>query len=146
MDNERNDGMEDPYNLERFVEAQERALGEIRRGRKDSHWIWWTFPQFAGLGFSGLSREYSISSMEEAQAYLRHPVLGPRLHEITTAMNSQSDRQIASIVGADDVKFRSSMTLFMRAAPGDSAFQDALELFFNGEPDIRTDQLLRGCD
>lgn len=148
--------MEDQYNLERFVEAQnrvgvldhvgsyERALQEIRKGRKDTHWIWWVFPQLAGLGLSSTSREYSISSLAEAQAYLLHPVLGPRLREATAAMNSHVGSRAGSILNGDDVKFRSSMTLFTRADPIEPLFRDAIDLFFDGQPDARTDRLLEG--
>jgi uncharacterized protein (DUF1810 family) len=140
--------VKDPYNLERFVEAQDRhgfdtALDEIRKGRKVTHWIWWVFPQLAGLAFSDISREYAISSRDEAAAFLLHPVLGTRLREATAAMNSHLDSRADSILDGDDVKFRSSMTLFMRAAPQESLFQNAIDIFFNGVPDSRTDQLLK---
>ena len=140
--------VDDPYDLQRFVEAQdrtggyERALGEIRSGTKETHWIWWIFPQLAGLGLSSTSREYSISSLAEAEAYFRHPVLGSRLREVTAAMNGHSGLTASSILHRDDVKFRSSMTLFMRAAPTEPLFRDAIDTFFNAEPDARTDELL----
>jgi uncharacterized protein (DUF1810 family) len=140
--------VEDPYRLERFVEAQnrdrsyERALAEIQRGRKDSHWIWYVFPQLAGLAASPASREFAISSLEEAKLYLQHPILGPRLLEITAVTNSHPDRNAADIFGPDDVKVRSSMTLFMRADPGQSLFHEALSIFFDDEPDAKTDTIL----
>ena len=141
--------MEDPYNLERFVEAQNRhgsydtALDEIRKGRKVTHWIWWVFPQLAALAFSETSREYAISSIDEAAAFLLHPVLGTRLREATVAMNSHLNSRADSILDGDDVKFRSSMTLFIRAAPQEPLFQNAIDIFFDGVPDSRTDQLLK---
>jgi uncharacterized protein (DUF1810 family) len=138
----------DSYNLERFVAAQnhgdcyETALNEVRDGKKTGHWIWWVFPQLAGLGSSPTSRSYSISSLDEAIAYLRHPVLGPRLRKVTMAMNGHTGLSVTSILGFDDVKFRSSMTLFMRAAPQEELFHAAIERFFAGKPDERTDELL----
>jgi uncharacterized protein (DUF1810 family) len=137
----------DPYRLERFVEAQdgvhERALDELRAGRKTSHWMWFVFPQVAGLGSSPTAREYAIGSLEEARAYLEHPVLGPRLHECAEAVLSHSDRTAHDILGSpDDVKLRSSMTLFVLAAGPGSVFQRVLDAFFDGEPDTRTVDLL----
>ena len=140
--------MQDPFNLRRFVEAQnrtsgyERALEELRLGRKYSHWIWWIFPQLTGLGTSSISREYSISTLEEAKAYLNHDLLGPRLHEVTALMIGHADMKAEAILASDDVKFRSSMTLFMRADPDESLFRDAIDLFFNAVPDPTTDRLL----
>jgi uncharacterized protein (DUF1810 family) len=140
--------MQDTYRLQRFVEAQDhsggydQALREIRAGRKDSHWIWWVFPQIVGLGRSLTSREYSISSIDEARAYLLHPVLGPRLREAAAAINGHHAMGISSILGWDDVKFRSSMTLFMRADPGEALFRDAIDIFFDGVPDATTDEIL----
>lgn len=140
--------MKDPFNLTRFVEAQnrtggyDRALEELRHGRKYSHWIWWVFPQLAGLGMSPMSREYSIYSLEEARAYLDHPVLGARLREVTTVMIGHSGKGANAILASDDVKFRSSMTLFMRAAPDESLFREAIDLFFDAVPDPMTDHLL----
>jgi uncharacterized protein (DUF1810 family) len=140
--------VEDGFRLERFVEAQERsggydrALLELRAGRKDSHWIWWVFPQIAGLGTSPMSREYSISSIDEARAYLRHPILGPRLREVTATVNGHRTKSASAIFGWDDVKFHSSMTLFLRADPDESLFRDAIDTFFDGVPDARTDEIL----
>ena len=140
--------MDDPYNLQRFVDAQAaggsyaRALEEIRRGRKVSHWFWYVFPQLRGLGSSAMSREYAISSLAEAQSYLHHSVLGPRLIDITTAATSHADKTAADIFGPDDVKFRSSMTLFGRAAPSEGLFHVALDQFFGATTDERTDLLL----
>ena len=141
--------MDDSYNLERFVQAQDsgssyqNALQEIRNGRKSGHWIWWVFPQLAGLGRSPTSRDYSITSLYEARAYLGHPLLGSRLREAASAMTSHVGRTATSILNGDDIKFRSSMTLFMRASPADEVFREAIEQFFHGEPDALTDSLLR---
>jgi uncharacterized protein (DUF1810 family) len=140
--------MQDTYGLQRFVEAQDhsggydQALREIRAGRKDSHWIWWVFPQIVGLGRSSTSREYSISSIDEARAYLLHPVLGPRLREATAAISGHHGMDVSSILGWDDVKFRSAMTLFMRADPGEALFREAIDIFFDGVPDAKTDEIL----
>ena len=140
--------MEDSFRLARFVEAQDRsggydrALLELRAGRKDSHWIWWVFPQIVGLGASEMSREYSISSIDEARAYLLHPVLGPRLREVTATVNSHRTQSASAIFGWDAAKFRSSMTLFLRADPDESLFRDAINIFFDGVPDARTDEIL----
>ena len=140
--------MQDPFNLGRFVEAQNRsggyarALEELQHGRKYSHWIWWIFPQFAGLGISSMSREYSIHSLEEARAYLDHPVLGPRLREVTKTMIGHAGTKASAILASDDVKFRSCMTLFMRAAPDEQLFRKAIDLFFHAAPDPMTDRLL----
>jgi uncharacterized protein (DUF1810 family) len=140
--------IDDPYHLERFVRAQDagegyrRALAEIREGRKVTHWIWWIFPQLAGLGRSATSRGFSIASLDEARAYLAHPELGERLREATAAMLARTEKESGSILGPDDVKFHSSMTLFARAAPSERLFTDALERFFGGRPDDLTTQLL----
>jgi uncharacterized protein (DUF1810 family) len=137
--------MADSHNLERFVSAQDasgtyaRAVEELRRGRKTSHWMWFVFPQIAGLGFSEMSRMYAIRSLDEAQAYLRHPVLGPRLVEcagIVATMQGRSAEQIFG--GIDAQKLRSSMTLFLRANPEEAAFRQVLERHFDGEPDPAT--------
>ena len=139
----------DPFDLERFVAAQDAgasysaALNEIRSGRKVTHWIWWVFPQFIGLGQSTISWHYAIKSLEEAQAYLEHPILGPRLVEATEAMLAHGGVTVISLLGADDVKFHSSMTLFAAAAgPHDSVFERALDQFFAGVRDHQTDEML----
>jgi uncharacterized protein (DUF1810 family) len=135
--------MEDPYDLKRFETAQadvyEDALAELRRGRKTSHWMWFVFPQIAGLGMSPTAQFYAIGSLEEARAYLAHPVLGPRLGDCTAAANAHVGRSAREIFGRpDDLKFRSSMTLFAQAAPGEAGFAQALAGFFGGEPDRLT--------
>ena len=141
--------MEDEFNLERYVEAQDSgdgyatALMEIRSGRKVSHWIWYVFPQLTGLGTSHASRRYAISSISEARAYLRHPVLGSRLREIGHAALDGHVDDASVLFGFDDVKFRSSMTLFMLAAPDDPLFRNVIEHFFEGKADARTEALLR---
>ena len=141
--------MEDPYNLERFVTAQnaggtyDRAVAELRAGRKTSHWMWFVFPQIAGLGHSEMSRTYAISSLEEARAYLRHPVLGPRLIEcagIVADARAGSAEQIFG--GIDAHKLRSCMTLFLRAEPGEPLFKQVLDRYYGGRPDSATDQRL----
>ena len=143
--------MEDPFNLERFVNAQaevfEGVLAELRAGEKRGHWIWFIFPQMKGLGRSSQSIHYGIGSLDEAVAYLRHPVLGPRLGRCTRLVTLVEGRTIREILGVpDDLKFRSSMTLFAHAAahaamdPTD--FNDALKKYFDGEQDSLTVSLL----
>jgi len=142
----------DPYGLERFVTAQEaggsyrQAVAELRRGRKTSHWIWFVFPQVAGLGSSPASVRYSIGSLAEARAYLRHPALGPRLAECAgILLAAVAGRSAGQILGElDAVKLRSSMTLFHRAAPADPLFAQVLDRYFGGEPDPATDRILAG--
>ncbi|MDR7254758.1 uncharacterized protein (DUF1810 family) [Nocardioides sp. BE266] len=139
----------DPYRLDRFVEAQDGVyagvLGELRAGRKTSHWMWFVFPQVAGLGSSPTSRFYAVASLDEARAYLEHPVLGPRLTDCVEAVLSHADRTAREILGSpDDVKLRSSMTLFVLAAGPDTPFQLVLDAFFKGERDTRTVDLLAG--
>ena len=139
--------MEDPYDLDRFVSAQAamypQVLAELKAGEKLSHWIWFIFPQMKGLGHSSMSDFYGIRSLEEARAYLRHPLLGPRLEECTLLVNAIEKRPIEQILGfPDDLKFRSSMTLFAHAAPENDLFNDALKKYFSGEPDLRTLELL----
>ncbi len=138
--------MDDPYNLERFVNAQnasgtyDRAIGELRRGQKTSHWMWFVFPQIAGLGQSPTSRMFAISSLEEAKAYLQHPVLGARLIECATIVASAQAATAEQIFGQIDAqKLHSSMTLFLRADPDEPVFQRVLDLYFDGTPDAATD-------
>jgi len=137
----------DPYDLERFVEAQrgvfEQACAELRRGRKTGHWIWFVFPQIAGLGFSAMSQRYAIQSLDEARAYLKHPVLGSRLREICGIVNGIEGKSAHEIFGSpDDMKLRSSMTLFEHAAEGDAVFIEVLRKYFGGTEDKRTVELL----
>lgn len=129
--------------LERFVDAQDpvihRVTEELRRGRKASHWMWFVFPQLEGLGRSATARFYGIADLDEARAYLRHPLLGPRLVHCTQLVNGLEGRSAREIFGSpDDLKFRSSMTLFMRAADDPTPFAAALEKYFAGEPDPMT--------
>jgi uncharacterized protein (DUF1810 family) len=138
----------DPYHLERFVRAQERdyarALGELRGGRKRSHWMWYIFPQFRGLGFSATSQRYAIGSVDEARAYLRHPVLGPRLIECANAMLAITNRSATEILGSpDDLKLRSAATLFAHISPPGSEFEHLLQMYWQGGPDQATLKLLR---
>lgn len=142
--------MDDPYDLQRFVAAQDdggtyqRALGELRAGRKASHWMWFVFPQLAGLGRSPMAERYAISSLAEAAAYLRHPVLGPRLREGAAAVEAIQGRSAEEIFGpVDAMKLRSSMTLFRRAAPGEPVFARVLQRYFGGVDDPATERLLR---
>jgi uncharacterized protein (DUF1810 family) len=133
--------------LERFVAAQEHvyrtACAELRAGHKQSHWMWYVFPQMRGLGSSPTSQTYGIGSMAEAQAYLQHPVLGPRLIEATTLVLDHRNRSLPQIFGSpDDLKFRSSMTLFSQVDRPDSVFRKALDVFCDGVPDKRTLALL----
>jgi uncharacterized protein (DUF1810 family) len=135
--------VDDPFNLQRFVDAQngvyERVVAELSNGRKTSHWMWFVFPQIEGLGASPLARKYSISSLAEAKAFLAHPILGPRLSECASLVNRIEDRRIGEIFGApDDMKFRSSMTLFAYAADDKAPFQQALDRYFGGAPDPLT--------
>ena len=137
----------DPYQLKRFVEAQERdytqAVSEIRRGQKRTHWMWYIFPQFDGLGFSATSRHYSIKSVAEATAYLNHPVLGPRLLECVAAALSVDNRSAYEVFGSpDDMKLRSCATLFAYVSPAGSVFERLLEKYFQGERDSKTLTLL----
>ena len=142
--------MEDPYDLERFVAAQDnggvydQALAELQNGSKRSHWMWFIFPQLSGLGQSATSKKYAIRSLDEATAYLQHPVLGPRLIEVADTVGTLKDPTAEEIFGSVDArKLHSSMTLFLRAAPGETAFKQVLSRFFDGEPDPATDELLR---
>jgi uncharacterized protein (DUF1810 family) len=138
---------EDPYDLERFVQAQraryEQALSEIRAGRKRSHWMWYVFPQLEGLGSSPTAQLYSIKSLEEAEAYLRHPVLGPRLIECAEAALVVPGDSANDIFGSpDDWKLRSSATLFALVSPPGSVFHQLLDKFFQGHRDESTLRLL----
>jgi uncharacterized protein (DUF1810 family) len=136
------------FDLDRFVTAQqgvyEGVLDELRRGRKVGHWIWFIFPQVAGLAHSAMSQMYAISSLDEARAYLAHPVLGPRLRECTAIVLATTGRTALEILGSiDAVKLRSSMTLFHRAAPDDAVFGQVLERYYDGALDEMTDARLR---
>jgi uncharacterized protein (DUF1810 family) len=133
----------DKYNLQRFVDAQSRVfdqvLTELRQGRKRSHWMWFIFPQIAGLGSSEMAQRFAISGRDEALAYLDHSTLGPRLRQCTELVNHVSGSTVEEIFGyPDDLKFRSSMTLFAAVAPGEEAFRAALEKYFAGKPDSAT--------
>jgi uncharacterized protein (DUF1810 family) len=139
----------DPYNLDRFVDAQrgvfEQACAELRRGRKTGHWMWFIFPQIAGLGFSEMSQWYGIRSLAEAKAYLAHPVLGPRLREVCLIVNGIEGKTAYQIFGSpDDMKLRSSVTLFAKAAANDDllndnlVFVEVIEKYFDGKLDERT--------
>ena len=135
--------MEDPYQLERFVAAQQgaydQAVAELRRGRKTGHWIWYVFPQIAGLGMSPTSQRYAIGSLDEARAYLEHPVLGPRLIEAASALLGNTESTAEQILGElDAMKVRSSMTLFQQAEPDEPVFRRVLDRFFEGLPDAET--------
>ena len=135
--------MSAPHDLTRFVEAQqdayEQALDELRDGQKRSHWMWFIFPQIAGLGFSPMAQHYAIASLEEARAYLLDPVLGPRLRACTEAVNQVDGRSALEIFGPpDDLKFRSSLTLFAAAAPDNPLFALALDKYFAGQGDPLT--------
>jgi uncharacterized protein (DUF1810 family) len=136
-------GVNDPYNLQRFVDAQdpifEEVCSELRSGGKTGHWMWFAFPQIKGLGHTQMAREFAISSREEAAAYLDHPVLGPRLRECTRLVTLVEGRSIGRIFGyPDDLKFRSCMTLFAHATPDNQVFKDALDKFCGGEFDHLT--------
>ena len=141
---------DDPHDLQRFVDAQRDdhavALEEIRRGRKASHWMWYVFPQLAGLGSSPTARQYAIRGLAEAEAYLRHPLLGPRLVEAAEAALAVAGRSAREVFGSpDDLKLRSSATLFAQVSPDGSVFHRLLERYFDGSPDPRTLALL-GAD
>ncbi len=138
-------GPVDAPGLQRFVDAQDAggtyaaALSELRAGRKRTHWMWFVFPQVAGLGRSPMAQRYAIASLDEARAYLRHPVLGPRMVECTGIVNAVQGRTARAIFGSpDDLKFRSSMTLFAAAAPDDPVFPAVLHRFFGGTRDEAT--------
>lgn len=141
--------MDDPFDLERFVAAQDsggtygQAVSELRRGRKTSHWMWFVFPQIAGLGLSEMSRRYAISSLEEARAYLAHPVLGPRLVECAQLLDEGVAGTAEEILGGIDAqKLQSSLTLFLQADPESAVFKRVLDRYFGGEMDVSTTSLL----
>ena len=142
--------MSDPYDLQRFVAAQDeagtyaRAVEELRAGRKRSHWIWFVFPQIAGLGRSPMARRYAIASLDEARAYAAHPVLGARLRECAAILTGLSGVSAEHVLGGiDAIKLRSSMTLFARAVPDEPLFAHVLDQWFGGVPDPATEERLR---
>jgi uncharacterized protein (DUF1810 family) len=137
----------DPYNLQRFVEAQApvyiQVREELRQGSKRTHWMWFIFPQITGLGSSPTAVHFAITSKDEAVAYLNHPILGPRLTECVTLINQVEHRTIDQIFGfPDNLKFHSSITLFAQSAPDNQLFLDALQKYFNGQSDPATLRLL----
>ena len=139
--------MKGGIDLQRFVDAQapviDAVLRELRAGEKRSHWMWFVFPQLAGLGHSAMARRYALAGLEEAYAYVAHPVLGARLLTCTRLVRDLGGKSVTAIFGTpDDMKFRSCMTLFARAAPGQPDFAAALDQFFGGEPDLLTLRLL----
>lgn len=141
----------DPFDLQRFVDAQapviSRVRSELMAGRKQSHWMWFVFPQIAGLGHSAMAERYAISSLAEARAYLAHPILGTRLLECTALVIAIEGKSAHAIFGSpDDLKFRSYMSLFAAARPDQSAFAAALEKYFAGAPDAATSALIRRTD
>lgn len=138
---------DDPYDLQRFVTAQDaggtyqQALAELRAGRKTSHWMWFVFPQIAGLGYSPTARTYAITSLAEARAYLAHPVLGARLTECAEVLAGLRGRTAEQVFGeVDAMKLCSSMTLFLHADPGKPVFRQVLEQYFGGKTDSATEQ------
>ncbi len=140
--------MDDRFQLQRFVDAQrpvyETVLAELRSGRKRSHWMWFIFPQIAGLGHSSMAHRFALSSPAEAAAYWAHPMLGPRLRECAALVASFEGRSIDEIFGyPDHMKFHSSMTLFAQAVPREPIFAACLRKYFGGEPDPQT--LARLC-
>jgi uncharacterized protein (DUF1810 family) len=141
--------MDDPFDLQRFVAAQDaggayvRALSELRGGAKRTHWMWFVLPQLAGLGASPMAVRYGIGSLEEARAYLEHPILGSRLMACVQAMNDLPGLTAHAVLGSpDDMKFRSCLTLFAAAAPDEPAFADGLRRYYGGQPDPATLRLL----
>jgi uncharacterized protein (DUF1810 family) len=139
---------DDPYDLQRFISAQDRggtyqrAIAELRRERKTGHWMWFVFPQIQGLGRSSMSRTYAISSLDEARAYLAHPVLGHRLLECAEAVAAAPPGAETILGGIDAQKLHSSMTLFLRAEPDQPVFAEVLARHFDGRPDAATDERL----
>jgi uncharacterized protein (DUF1810 family) len=139
--------MTDPFDLQRFLVAQnpvmERVMNELWRGRKETHWMWFVFPQIAGLGMSETSRRFAIRSAQEAAAYLAHPVLGPRLTECCRLLTTQQGKSAHDIFGSpDDMKLRSSMTLFASVEPDGSVFAEVLDKYFSGKRDPATQERL----
>jgi uncharacterized protein (DUF1810 family) len=137
----------EPFDLNRFVEAQEgvyaQVLAELRRGRKESHWIWFIFPQLRGLGVSAMSQTYGLAGLEEARAFAAHPVLGPRLRECVQAVLEHRGRSAEAVLGSvDALKFRSCLTLFSRAVPDETIFLQGLRQCFGAQADQRTLQRL----
>lgn len=135
--------MPDPYHLQRFVEAQASCYAQVRSelaaGKKRTHWMWFIFPQLEGLGSSPMAQRFAISGLEEAKAYLSHPVLGDRLRDCTSLVNAVSGRSVEDIFGyPDDLKFHSSVTLFAQVDPENEVFNEALKKYFNGLPDKST--------
>jgi uncharacterized protein (DUF1810 family) len=135
--------MDDPHNLQRFIDAQDRiydrVLAELRAGSKSSHWMWFVFPQIAGLGLSSMAQRYAIRDCREAEAYIAHPLLGPRLRECTALVNAVEGKSAHEIFGSpDDMKFRSSMTLFRHCSDEPLLFEEALQKLFNGKDDPLT--------
>jgi uncharacterized protein (DUF1810 family) len=140
--------MDDPFDLTRFVEAQAPVMATVRReleaGRKQSHWMWFVFPQLRGLGHSGMAHRYGIASLAEARAYLAHPLLGPTLLDCTALVTRIEGRPIRAILGSpDDLKFQASITLFAAAEPGSGVFATALDRHFGGTPHAATLEMLR---
>jgi len=141
-------GVDDPFDLNRFLKAQDNdyndILAEIKAGEKRTHWMWYVFPQIDGLAFSSMSKLYSIKSIEEAKAYFRHPLLGPRLRECAEAVVAVEGRSVGEIFGSpDDLKLRSSATLFASVSPPGSVFERILEKYYRG---LRDDKSLRLLD
>jgi uncharacterized protein (DUF1810 family) len=141
------DDVDDPYGLGRFIDAQnltyEKVCAELRAGRKQGHWMWFIFPQLKGLGHSQMANKFAISSRQEAEAYLKQQVLGPRLRECTRLVTLIEGRSITQILGyPDDLKFRSCMTLFASTAPENEIFKEAIQKYFSGEPDHQTIAML----
>jgi uncharacterized protein (DUF1810 family) len=137
----------DPHNLTRFLDAQAsiypEALAELQAGHKRSHWMWFIFPQLAGLGHSSTAQFYAIGSLDEARAYLNHPTLGPRLIECTQALLQHQNKSATQILGTpDDLKLRSSATLFAQLTPAESPFAQLLKKYYEGKPDPKTLELL----
>ncbi|MER7283438.1 DUF1810 domain-containing protein [Dactylosporangium sp. NPDC000244] len=135
--------MEDPYQLSRFVDAQEHVydhtIGELKDGNKRSHWMWFIFPQIQGLGRSSMAQRYAIASLDEARAYLQHPILGPRLFECADALLGDGEHTAVDIFGEiDAMKLRSSMTLFAHADPAENRFARVLDRYFSGTEDVET--------